>query len=52
MFEIKVDPRWYDDYWFGNQPHGKRRLFSKKAALLAAMMILLAGGGLKLMLFG
>jgi hypothetical protein len=48
MFPIKVDPKWYDNYWLSDQPRSKRRAFSKMAALLAAMVILLAGGGLKL----
>lgn len=48
MFAIKVDPNWYDAYWFGERQRGGRRSISEKMALLAAIMLLLAGGGLEL----
>ena len=48
MFAIRIDPNWYDDYWFGDRPRGRRRSMSEKMALLAAIVMLLAGGGLEL----
>ncbi len=48
MFAIKVDPNWYDDYWFGDRPRARRRSISQTMGLLAAIALLLVGGGLEL----
>lgn len=43
-----VDPGWYEKYWYSDQPHPKRRSFSRSVTLFGVLVVLLIGGGLAL----
>lgn len=41
---FRVDPGWYEAYWFGERPPAPRPVVSRTMARLAVMVALVCGG--------
>jgi hypothetical protein len=48
---FNVDPNWYQNYWFGERPPAKRKVFRRSITRFAALVVLVAGGGVLLSQF-
>jgi hypothetical protein len=44
MHPLRVNERWFDDYWYRDHPVTKRRPFVKRPGRIAACLIVALGG--------
>jgi hypothetical protein len=43
-FPFRVDPEWYENYWYSERPRPKRRSFPVSLVRFAVLVVLLTGG--------
>jgi hypothetical protein len=44
MHPFHIDSRWFETYWYGNQPFPTRRSLSRRLNRLAICILIIVGG--------